>query len=145
MAEWRSREGALARREGSGLIMAIWRRDRRNDHALPRLVGGGSERSGTDPSVPDAALEGPSAAVPDGWGHLAGRRASVGEEGEGANLDAFPGRGTRGRGGIVEGAMGGEPRPAIQIRIVALDHHGLVGLHLREAEPAVPRAVGDLI
>ena len=31
--------------------------------------GGGSARSGTDPSVPDAAPEGPGAAVPDGWGH----------------------------------------------------------------------------
>src|SRR5258708_4423627 len=102
MAECRSRERALPRRQGSRLIMAILRRDRRNDHALPRLVGGGSERSGTDPSVPDAALEGPSAAVPDGWGHSAGRRASVGEEGEGGSLRACPWRGTLGGGRQVQ-------------------------------------------
>lgn len=55
------------------------------------------------------------------------------EEGEGAGLDALPGRGAgRGRG-VLEGRVDGEARAAVLGRIVGLEAQRLVPAQVRES------------
>ena len=47
--------------------------------------------------------------------------------------------------GVVEGGMGGPPRPSVPGGVEGLEDHGLVPGHGREIEPAVLRSVLDLV
>src|SRR2546425_5026880 len=67
------------------------------------------------------------------------------KEDERTDLDTFARRCIGRTRRVVESGMGGEPRPAVLLRVVALEQHRLVRLQVREVIPAVIGIVGERI